>query len=82
MGVLVKYLRILGDCALGGEAAMYTGVLAASEFLGIVGASALLCASRGFRATAGLDAGLFVNSRHMLSTDYSSELGTGQSIEC
>lgn len=32
---------------LRGKAAMYKDVLAASEFLGIVGASVFLCASRG-----------------------------------
>ena len=82
MGVLVKYLRISGDWALRGKAAMYTDMLAASEFLGIVGAFALLCASRGFRAMAGLNLGLLVNSRYMLSTAYNSELGAGQSTEC
>ena len=41
---------------------MCTGVLAASEFLGIVGASALLCASRDFRFVSGLDPGLLVIS--------------------
>lgn len=67
---------------LRGEAVMYTDVLAASEFLGIVGVSALLCVSRVFRSMSGLDLGLSVNSRYILSTAYSSELGAGQSTEC
>lgn len=47
---------------LRGEAAVCTGVLAASECLGIVGACALLSASRGFRTMAGLDLGLLINN--------------------
>lgn len=62
MSVLVKYLRTSGNWALGGEAVMYTDVPAASEYFGIVGASALLCASRDFRAVTRLDLGLLVNA--------------------
>lgn len=81
MGALVKYLRIWG-WVLGGEAVTYTDVLAASEFLVIVGVSALLCVSRFFRAMSGLNLGLLVISRYILSTAYNSELGAGQSTEC
>lgn len=61
---------------------MYTDVLAASEFLGIVGVPALLSVSRFFRAMSGLSLGVLVNSRYILSTAYNSELGAGQSTEC
>lgn len=81
MGALVKYLRIWG-WVIWSEAVMYTDVLAASEFLGIVGVPALLCVSRFFRALSGLSLGLLVNSRYILSTAYNSELGAGQSTEC
>lgn len=57
-------------------------VPAASEYFGIVGASALLCASRGFRVVTELDLDLLVNSRYTLSIAFNSELGGGQSIEC